>query len=73
MTGSGKDNWVPFHGEEAMELLTVPELAEYLGIGKNRTYELLRRGTIKGFRIGCTWRVSKLAVEQYIRECSGLC
>ena len=33
-------------------LLTVPELAEYLGVGKNRAYSLLREGAIKGFRIG---------------------
>lgn len=41
--------------------MTVPEVAEYLGIGKNRAYELLQNGTIKAFRIGATWKVTKLA------------
>lgn len=53
-------------------LMTVPELAEYLGIGKNRAYELLRKNVIKGFRIGTVWKVSKEAVELYIREKSGV-
>ncbi len=53
-------------------LMTVPELAEYLGIGKNRAYELLRKNVIKGFRIGSVWKVSKEAVELYIREKSGM-
>lgn len=53
-------------------LMTVPELAEYLGIGKNRAYELLRKNAIKGFRIGTVWKVSKEAVELYIREKSGM-
>ena len=52
--------------------MTVPELAEYLGIGKNRAYELLRKNAIKGFRIGTVWKVSKDAVELYIREKSGM-
>jgi excisionase family DNA binding protein len=52
--------------EDATTLLTVPELAEYLGIGRNRAYDLLRNGIIKGFRIGCTWKVSKAAVIEYI-------
>ncbi|MEY8485053.1 helix-turn-helix domain-containing protein [Lachnospiraceae bacterium WCA-9-b2] len=53
-------------------LMTVNELAEYLGIGKNRAYELLNTGAIKGFRIGSIWKISKVAVEQFIYEQSGL-
>ena len=53
-------------------LFTVLELAEYLGIGRNRAYELLHQGIIKGFRIGSTWKVSKAAVDQYIMKNSGL-
>ncbi len=53
-------------------LMTVPELAGYLGIGKNQAYELLRKNVIKGFRIGTVWKVSREAVGLYIREASGL-
>lgn len=53
-------------------LFTVPELADYLGIGRNHAYDLLRNNIIKGFRIGNTWKVSKIAVDQYILQNSGL-
>lgn len=53
-------------------VMTVPELAEYLGIGRNTAYELLRTKTIRGFRIGKVWKVSKDAVDLYIRKNSGL-
>lgn len=62
----------PFNTNENIELMTVPELAEYLGIGRNRAYDLLRSGVIKRFRIGSTWKVCKEAVDQYIKKNSGL-
>lgn len=58
--------------EDETVLMTAVELADYLGIGRNRAYELLNKGEIKGFRIGSTWRVSKEAVEKFIYEKSGL-
>ncbi|MDD6514696.1 MULTISPECIES: helix-turn-helix domain-containing protein [unclassified Blautia] len=54
------------------DIMTVAEVAAFLGVGKNRIYELLNEGTIKGFRMGRTWKISKLALEKYIREASGL-
>lgn len=61
-----------FNADDASILFTVPELAEYLGIGRNRAYELLRSQIIKGFRIGASWKVSKSAVDKYILEKSGI-
>lgn len=57
---------------DAMDILSVAEVAAYLGVGKNRIYELLKNNSIKGFRMGSTWKISKLALETYIREASGL-
>ena len=54
------------------DIMTVAEVAAFLGVGKNRIYELLNEGTIKGFRMGRTWKISKLALEKYIREVAGL-
>lgn len=54
------------------EVISAAELSELLGIGKNRTYELLNNGIIKGFRIGSVWKISRIAVEAYIKEASGL-
>ena len=48
------------------DIMTVPEIAEILYIGKNRVSELLESGTIKGFRIGRVWKIPKKALEEYI-------
>lgn len=60
------------YNENEPVLMTASELADYLGVGKNRAYELLNSGEIKGFRIGSVWKVAKAAVDQYINEKSGL-
>lgn len=71
MLGTNYSFLNPYNEENETILMSVTELAEYLGIGKNRAYDLLRDGSIKGFRIGCTWKVSRAAVLQYIQEKSG--
>jgi len=63
---------VTSNSEDLSTLMTVPELAEYLGVGRNRAYDLLKSKTIKGFRIGSSWKVSKAAVDKFIYEKSGL-
>lgn len=59
------------NNEESSVLMTPPEMASYLGIGRNLAYQLLNDGTIKGFRIGNQWKVSKLAVDRFILQNSG--
>jgi excisionase family DNA binding protein len=56
---------------EDSALMNPPELAAYLGIGRNAAYQLLNTGIIKGFRIGSQWKVSKQAVDYYIAKNSG--
>lgn len=59
--------------EDTMTLLTVQEVATMLMVGKNRIYELLNQKKLKGMRIGTnSWRISKLAVYEYIRNESDL-
>ena len=59
--------------EDTMTLLTVEDAANILMVGKNRIYELLKQGKIKGMRIGKpTWRIPKLAIYQYIQKQSAL-
>lgn len=48
--------------------MTVLDVAESLFIGKNRVYELLEKGTLKGFRIGRVWKIPKKSVEEYIYD-----
>lgn len=54
------------------DILSVPDVAEVLSIGKNRVYELLENNTIKGFRIGRVWKIPKAAIQEYIIEQSNL-
>ena len=70
---SQKSYLIPAGKEDAiLTILTVSEVAEYLGVGKNRVYELLNTGNLKGFRMGSTWKVSRLALENYILNISQL-
>lgn len=54
------------------DILTVYDVAEVLYIGKNRAYELLSSGELKGFKIGRVWKVPKEAVLEYITNQSHL-
>ena len=54
--------------EDTMTLLTVEDAADILMVGKNRIYELLNQGKIKGMRIG----KSKISIYQYIQTQSAL-
>ena len=59
---------------EYSEILSVGDICEILFIGRNRTYELLNSGSLRGFRVGRTWRIPKKNLEAYIiqrcRSCS---
>jgi len=54
------------------DLITIDELCEILDIGRGKTYHLLNLGEIKAMRIGRVWKITKEAVERYIRSGSGL-
>ena len=62
---AGKENSI-------LTVLSVSEVAEYLGVWKNRVYELLNAGKLKGFRMGSTWKISRMALENYILNASQL-
>ena len=70
---STASNSVPAGKENSiLTVLSVSEVAEYLGVGKNRIYELLNTGKLKGFRMGSTWKISRMALENYILNASKL-
>lgn len=58
--------------EHYNDIMTAYDTAEALCIGKNRVYELLGDGSLKGFRIGNVWKIPKEAVREYIMAQSGL-
>lgn len=60
------------YGEDLLTILTVAEVAELLYVGKNRVYELLASGELKGFRLGHIWKIPKESLEIYIIKQTGL-
>lgn len=47
-------------------VLTVTELQEILGIGRNTAYSLLRSGTVPSIKVGKKYRIPKDAVLHYL-------
>ena len=59
-----------FMNNESQVLYSVSELAEYLMVGKNAAYELLKNNKIKSFRIGKIHKIPLWAINEYIKnEC----
>lgn len=54
------------------DIMTVSDISKILYIGKNRVYELLETGKLKGFRIGRVWKIPKEALREYILTQSNL-
>ena len=48
------------------DVMTTEEACDALKIGYNTLYELLNSGQLKGYRNGRTWRIPKLAIQEFI-------
>ncbi len=48
------------------QVLTIPEVCEALGIGRNQAYEAIHRGEIPSIRIGRRLVVPKVAFERML-------
>lgn len=51
---------------DSKTILTVKELAEYLRIGRDSAYGLVRSGQIRSVRIGRQIRIPRAAVDVYL-------
>ena len=49
-------------------VLKVEDLMPILSIGRNTAYELVRSGRIRSFRVGRLFRISREAVEEFLRN-----
>ena len=48
----------------------VPELATYLGIGRNKAYELVNNNVLPSLRLGKLIKIPKKAVDEWLmQEC----
>lgn len=53
--------------EDLPLVLTVPDLADILNVGRNTAYELVRSGQVKSVRVGTQYRISKTALLDYLK------
>jgi excisionase family DNA binding protein len=49
--------------------MTVPEVAQRLGLGRGAVYAMLEQGIIPGIRLGRRWIITRHAYEQWERTC----
>jgi excisionase family DNA binding protein len=47
-------------------LLTVKEVSQLLRIHRPKVYDLIRDGTIEGFKLGSDWRVKRESIEKLL-------
>jgi len=52
-------------GKDAI-LLTVREVSKLLRIHRPKVYELIKDGTIEGFKLGSDWRIRRHSIEALI-------
>lgn len=57
--------------DELPYVITVPQLARFLGIGRNNAYDLVNRGEIRTVKIGRTIRIPKSALIEFIEHVEG--
>ena len=57
-------------GQEARELMSVPEASHFLGVHRNTLYKLIREGEIPAFRLirGGRWKFKRTELEQWIED-----
>lgn len=53
---------------ENNDIMKFEEVMEYLDIGKNTLYGLLKRDELNAFRIGKVWKIPRKSVEEYINK-----
>jgi excisionase family DNA binding protein len=54
--------------DERLELLTVEELIRWLRLGRTRTHELLRSGSIPSYKLGRRRLIRRRDVEAWLED-----
>jgi excisionase family DNA binding protein len=54
--------------EREKETVTVDEAARRLGLGRNATYEAVRKGEVPAIRIGKRWLVPTAALDRLLER-----
>ncbi|MEI3895175.1 MULTISPECIES: helix-turn-helix domain-containing protein [unclassified Bacillus (in: firmicutes)] len=48
------------------DVVNVEDLMEMLNIGRNKAYELLQSGKVRSFKVGKSYRIPKVYIQQYV-------
>lgn len=52
----------------AKKVMTIKEVAEYLGVHTATIYKYAQNGSIPAFKIGSDWRFTKKHIDEWIDE-----
>jgi len=52
----------------ADEVMTIPEVSEYLKVTRQTIHRLMKDGKIKAFKIGRSTRILRSEIERFIQE-----
>ena len=52
----------------ANDVMTIKEVADYLGVHTSTIYKYAQQGNIPAFKIGSDWRFSKKYIDKWIDE-----
>lgn len=50
------------------KLLSIEDMCQYFGIGRNKAYELIQSDKIKAFKAGRSWRIPQQSINDYIQN-----
>ncbi len=50
------------------EVMTIPEVAEYLKVTRQTIHKLINYGNLKTFKIGRSTRILRSEIERFIQE-----
>ena len=53
---------------ENNDIMKLEEVMQYLDIGKNTLYGLLKSGELDAFKIGKVWKIPRKSVEEYVAK-----
>jgi excisionase family DNA binding protein len=53
-------------------LMTIAEVAKYLGVNKFTVYRLLTNKKLPGFKVGSQWRFKKEMIDSWLQGTSNL-
>lgn len=47
-------------------ILTIDDVCEILKVGRSRVYKMLADGSLKAFRLGRTWKITREALQEFL-------